>query len=393
MITCDCIKLRWCKTEGKKFALAMLALSWLVLGESVCSYVVAEDWLFERGNLQSTGVAPSSLPASPVERWRYEQPGTSFEATVVVAQGIAYVGDTDGTFHAINISTGKAVWTKIFEETGFLSAAAIEGDHLWVGDYDGTVRCLSLKEGAERWQATLPAEIMAGPVVYQGNLLVTTEAGTFTSFDAKSGQRQWEFTIDAPLRCTPTVVAGKALLAGCDGNLHTIDLATGKQVATFGIGGPTGNTPVASKKCLYFGTEEGTFYAIDVEKEPMKILWKYTDPRRRQGIRTAAAVTDKLAIYGSQGKRVYAVDLATGEAKWTFPTRTRVESSPLVTGKSVIVATQRGRLHLIDLVTGKATWSHNAGGGFVASPVVVDSQLLLGNTDGTLYCFGEKKEP
>jgi outer membrane protein assembly factor BamB len=86
------------------------------------------------------------------------------------------------------------------------------------------------------------------------------------------------------------------------------------------------------------------------------------------------------------------VDIETGEPKWTFPTRTRVESSPLITGDVVIAATQRGMIHAIDLETGEETWNFNAGGNFVASPVVVDGVLLIGNTDGTLYAFGEKEK-
>ena len=36
-------------------------------------------------------------------------------------------------------------------------------------------------------------------------------------------------------------------------------------------------------------------------------------------------------------------------------------------------------------------WEYDAGGGFTAAPAVVDGRIILGNTDGTLYCFGSKK--
>ena len=157
------------------------------------------------------------------------------------------------------------------------------------------------------------------------------------------------------------------------------------------IDGPTGSTPALRGSRLYFGTEQGTFYAVETKDSPMEVAWTFADPRRRQGIRTAAAVNDKLAIFGSQGKAVYAIDLATGEPKWTFTTRVRVESSPIIAGGSAIVATQRGRLHVVDLESGDATWDYDCGGGFIASPVVVEGKLVIGNTDGTLYCFGEGK--
>ncbi len=368
---------------------------WMLFSAVISFFVIgsiagAEDWPVARGDAQSTGVAQSSLASSPALLWRYEVPESSFEATAIVVGSVVYLGDVDGTFHAVKVDTGESVWMTTFEETGFLSAAAIANGRLWVGDYNGVFRCLSTQEGTEHWQQTLAAEVMAGPNLHEGNVLVTTEAGTFTSFDAESGEQQWEFVLEAPLRCTPTVVGGRAMLAGCDGKLHAIDLATGEDIESIEIDGPTGNTPAAVGGRLYFGTEQGTFFAIDAGKSPMSIAWKFADPRRRQSIRSAAAVNDALAVFGSHGKRVYAIELATGEKKWTFPTRTRVESSPLIAGNSVIVATQRGKIHLVDLDSGKSTWTYDAGGGFIASPVVVDGKLIIGNTDGTLYCFGKK---
>jgi outer membrane protein assembly factor BamB len=367
----------------------VVALALLSLCASTC---VADDWLLARGNLESTGVATSELPASPTELWRYSTGSAGLEGSVVVKDAIAYVGDVEGTIHAIDLKTGKAVWTKKYGDAGFLSSAAIDGDRLFIGDFDGALRCVALADGAERWNVPIEAEAMAGPMIYEGKVLVTTEAGTFTIHNADTGEEVGKFVIDAPLRCTPTIINGRAMLAGCDSKLHAIDVNTAQEVDSVAIDGPTGSTPAARGKMIYFGTEQGTFYAIDTSTSPPTIVWNYADRRRKQGIRTAAAVNDKLAVYGSQGKAVFAVDIETGESKWTFPTRTRVESSPLIAGNVAIAATQRGTLHAIDLESGEETWSFDAGGNFVASPVVVDGMLLIGNTDGTLYAFGEKKE-
>ncbi len=361
----------------------------------LCSLLIgplrAEDWPVARGNLHSTGVAASELPTEPEIVWTFDSEGSSFEATVVVEQGKIYVGDADGTFYAIELATGKKLWSKKFDDAMFTSAAAVAGERLWVGDLVGKLRCLSTEDGSLIWEKQLDAEMMAGPMLYEGQLLTTTEGGTFTSFDAASGDVKWEQKIDAPLRCMATVVDGKAMIAGCDSKLHVYNLADGKEVGAIDIDGPTGSTPAARDGKIYFGTEEGTFYAIDTTTDPMTVVWTFSDPRRRQGIRTAAAVDDKFAVFGSQGKAAYGIDLKTGEKVWDFPTRTRVESSPLIAGKVAIVATQRGKLSLVDLQSGEATWEHEDGGGFLASPVVVDGKLVIGNTDGTLTCFGAKE--
>jgi outer membrane protein assembly factor BamB len=173
--------------------------------------------------------------------------------------------------------------------------------------------------------------------------------------------------------------------------LHVIDATKGTELHTVEIDGPTGATPAMQGDRVYFGTEGGTFYAIDVPGDDAvepAVAWTQRDPRRGQPIRTAAAVTEQIVVYGSQGKAIYGRDPKTGEQKWILPTRSRVESSPVIAGETVIVATTAGKLYLLDPATGETKYENDLGGGFTASPAVVDGRIILGNTDGTLYCLG-----
>jgi outer membrane protein assembly factor BamB len=146
---------------------------------------------------------------------------------------------------------------------------------------------------------------------------------------------------------------------------------------------------------VYFGTEGGTFFAIDVpddNREPPGVAWTYRDPRRGQPIRSAAAISDDLVVFGSQGKALFGLHPKNGALRWTLPTRSRIESSPIIAGRHVIAATTAGKMYLLDAATGEAKWEYDAGGSFTASPAVAGGRIILGNTDGTLYCFGQKKK-
>ncbi len=201
------------------------------------------------------------------------------------------------------------------------------------------------------------------------------------------------FKIEAPLRCTPTIAGGQVVLAGCDARLHVINASDGKEVDTVEIDGPTGSTPAMHGEQVYFGTESGTFFAINIStaggKKPA-VVWSHKDPQRSQSIRAAAAITDQIVVYGSQNKTVYCLDPASGNQKWKFPTRSRVESSPVIAGSRVVAANAQGKMYLLDIANGEVKWEFDAGGGFTASPAVVDGRIIIGNTDGTLYCFGLK---
>jgi outer membrane protein assembly factor BamB len=354
----------------------------------------AEDWPVVRGDTLGTGVAKSAVPENPEVLWTYRaKQDAGFDATAVIVDGIIYVGDSAGTFHAVRLADGKPVWTKEFPDSGFAAGAAVEKDHLYVGDLEGNVRCLAIADGAERWTMKMDAEVYAGPTTHGDDVLVTSESGTLICLDAASGKERWPaFRIDSPLRCSPTIAGERVMLAGCDSLLHVINVADGKETHTVEIDGPTGSTPAIHGERVYFGTEGGTFFAIDVpadaEKEPA-VAWSYRDKKHGQPIRSAAAVTDRIIVYGSQGKAICGLDPATHEPKWQVATRSRVESSPVISGNRAIAATTAGKIYLLNVDTGEATWEYEAGGGFTASPAVVDGRIVIGNTDGTLYCFGK----
>ncbi|HEY3394122.1 MAG TPA: PQQ-binding-like beta-propeller repeat protein, partial [Lacipirellulaceae bacterium] len=141
--------------------------------------------------------------------------------------------------------------------------------------------------------------------------------------------------------------------------------------------------------------EGGTFFAIDVpadsETEPA-VAWTYRDPQRGQPIRTAAAVTEEVVVYGSQGKAIYGLNPANGEVKWKLPTRSRIESSPVIAEGRVVAATAAGKLYLIDAASGEIIFENDFGGSFIASPGVVDGRVIIGNGDGTLYCLGSEEK-
>jgi outer membrane protein assembly factor BamB len=181
------------------------------------------------------------------------------------------------------------------------------------------------------------------------------------------------------------------MLSGCDSLLHVINAADGTETHTVKIDGPTGSTAAMAGERVYFGTEGGTFFAIDVpadgQGEP-EVAWTYRDPQRGQPIRTAAAVTDDVVVFGSQGKAIYGLNPANGEELWKLPTRSRIESSPVIAAGRVVAATAAGKLYLIDAGSGDIVFESDFGGSFTASPAVVDGRVVIGNGDGTLYCLG-----
>jgi outer membrane protein assembly factor BamB len=72
---------------------------------------------------------------------------------------------------------------------------------------------------------------------------------------------------------------------------------------------------------------------------------------------------------------------------WTFPTRGKIESSPVVARSKVLVGSDDGRVYGVTLGDGKQYWSYEIGQPIQSSPAVVDGHLVIGAEDGVVYCF------
>jgi len=341
-------------------------------GQGAAADPAALAWPLFRGDPLASGVAPGSLPAQPGVVWKHVVENGAFEATAVIAEGRVFVGDADGTFYAFDLDSGEVKWTAK-GELGFVAAAAVRDGKVYVGDIDGLFHCYDATDGKELWKHQAAAQIDGGANFHGENVLFGAQDGTLTCLRAADGEPVWEYQIDDQIRCSPTIVEGRAFLAGCDSRLHIVDVEQGKALADVEIDSPTGATPAVRGSRVFFGTEGGAFYAIDWKEA--RVDWRYASEERNVAFRSSAAVTGQLAIVGGRDKLLHALDLQSGEAKWTFPARKRIDSSPVVVESRVWVGSADGRLYALDLASGRKTWDYDAGGDFAASPAIAEYRL------------------
>lgn len=351
----------------------------------------ASAWPLFRGNPQMTGMAASSLPANLALLWSFRVKDGAFEVTAAIASGMAYIGDLDGKLYALDMNTGQKQWEFVTDDelVGFSAGSAMRDGLLYIGDVNGKFYCLNADEGKPVWSFQTEGEISSSPNFYKDNVLIGSQDGTLYCLNAKSGELVWKIAIGDQIRCSPTIAGNRGFLAGCDSRLHIIDLESGDKVADVPIDGPTGVTPAVRGDLVFLGAESGTFYAVDWKKA--EVAWKWEGGSNGLGIRSSAAVTESLLLFGGRDKRLHALDPATGKEKWSFLTRGKIDSSPVVSGTRAYFGSADGRLYAVDLATGEKAWEYEASGRFLGSPAVVAGKLMIASDDGVVYCFGAKE--
>ena len=385
----------------------LLALMSAVAAADGIEAAPADAWPMARGCPAGTGRSATTLELPLAEAWHRAFEGTAFAAVPVIADGVVFVGDLDGTFRAVSLADGADRWTFTAADAGFPAAAAIGGAGVArlvvVGDDTGLVRGIAAATGEVRWTYETEGEISGGPTIIDAadgpRVLVGSQDASLACLSLADGKLLWKHSIADQIRCSPTVArtaAGdRVFLAGCDGKLHVIDAATGAETAAVPIDGPTGTTPAVAGDRVFFGTEGGVFFGIDFVKGAA--AWRKPAAVTGQSYRSSAAIADRLAIVGFRGKAIEAFATTDGERAWRRPTRGRVEASPAVvtaTGPGgapprevAIVADAAGVVVALDAATGEPAWDFDAGGGFGGGPAVAAGRVVIASDDGTLWCF------
>jgi outer membrane protein assembly factor BamB len=171
---------------------------------------------------------------------------------------------------------------------------------------------------------------------------------------------------------------------------------------------PTGDrvlsTPALSHGVVYFGSDDGFFYAVDTTNGEQ--IWSY---RTGDKVRSSPAVADGVVFFGSYDGNFYAVHRSTGREKWRFRTTgerhwraknldgmTPAEevhpdpwdfflSSPVLAEGVVYFGTGEGMLYALDTGTGQPVWTFETGDTIHSSPAIADGTLYVGNMESRLY--------
>lgn len=97
------------------------------------------------------------------------------------------------------------------------------------------------------------------------------------------------------------------------------------------------STPAQDKDCLYFGTDEGLFYALNKKDGLIKWSFKTGEHIQKKGIFSCPLILNNLVFFGSYDGNLYALEKETGEEKWTFIEADWIGSSPCVSKKHNLV--------------------------------------------------------
>lgn len=360
----------------------------------------ADSWPMHRGDQNLQGIAAGKLPDKLRLLWTFQverpkrsdgtaglQPG--IKASSVIHKGKVFVGDDNGTFHAREFVTGKALWT-FKAEDAIEGAALILNDQIIFGSGDGFLYCLD-PSGKLVWKYETADQVLAAPNWAKDPesddlwVLAGSYDGSVHCVRVRDGKPVWKYSTDNFVNGSPAIAGDKVIFGGCDTYLYVLELATGKELESIEADAYIASSVAVSSEIGYVGHYDNAVIAFSTTSGD--ILWKYKK-KSFPYFSSCAVAKDKIYI-GGRDKSMHAINRKTGEGLWTFKTRGQVDSSPVLCDGKVLFGSIDGNFYSVNANTGEEVWSYDVGAGIIASPAVADSMVFIGDEKGNLFAFGD----
>jgi outer membrane protein assembly factor BamB len=292
-------------------------------------------WPLPNADVANTRHVRGPIDTTSVSRlrraWTVPIAASGYATTPVVAGGVLYTEDLDSNVHAIDLRSGRSLWTKEYHDTNVgPNGVTVAGGRVY-GATNSSAFALDQRTGRELWHTDLirsPAEaIDMAPGYHDGTVYVSTalrtggSVGILWALDAATGRRRWKWVqVPTGLWGHPDINAG--------GGLWHPPAFDGKGALYIGIGNPlpfpgTEEWPWGSSRP---GANRWNNSLVKLDERTGRFVWGrqvlphdiYDWDLECPPILAKVAGRPVVLASGKMGI-VYAFDAASGKLRWKRP--------------------------------------------------------------------------
>jgi outer membrane protein assembly factor BamB len=257
-------------------------------------------------------------------------------------------------------------------ETERLLRITISGDLLFAQTSYAMLHTFDAESGRLLWSAQLGDRTgFARGVASNSFAVFVSNADSFFSLDKKTGWPIWKVDLGTIPTSTPACDEERAMLGLTTGKIYAYTLKSRDAKGTETIltapleawnwqtGGPMLTRPLPATNVVVFGSSDSKVYVVMAdEKTP---LFRFS---------TGGAIGEGLSGFGtrtllipSADNNLYAVDLFTSKAIWTFSSGAPITQEPMVADQDIYMVNTAGNFSSLDPATGAVRWTSSTQGG------------------------------
>lgn len=352
-------------------------------------------------------------------KWTYKT-GGSINSTPLVAQEKVMFLSYDGYFYGLDQTTGNLMWKfktggeKIFEVKDYyngsfkpdfwdfyLSSAVNKDNLVYFGSSDTNLYALNIETGKKVWSYKTGASIHSSPAISDNTLVVGSWDSGIYGINATTGEENWSYTtgrdtanyIWLGIQSSPSIANGIAYVGSRDAKYYAIDIKTGETVwikEEFD-GSWMPSSAALGKENLYTGSSD-SFSFFSINKETGHINYK---TKTNAYTFSSPAIDSLMAYIGSANGRLFGIELESGAIKWEFQTiGSKMDTIGLfdANGEMDRIKSNELTADITDMpaLTALFTDIFASNGAVLSSPVISKQIIYFGSSDGYIYAITDK---
>ena len=332
-------------------------------------------------------------------------------ASPVVADGRIYVMDGGATVSALDFQTGREIWKSSFvprkghDREGYGGGLAYADGKLFVTSGFRFVAAMNASDGTVAWRHDVDTPVRGAPTVAGGKVYAVDATDQLLSYAQADGTPGWTYqALEEParfLRASSPAVSGDTVVAPfASGEITALQASNGNELWSYVLSLTNRNNalseirdiagrPVIYRGDVLAGSHSGVFAAVDLRSGQPRWSLPITTTTSPWPAGDVIYVTDqsgKLVCISREAGQVYwIIDLNKGVA----PKKRPVWSGPVLANDRVVVLSSAGELRALDAKTGATLKSLNlkVKGGVTLSPAMAGGELLVATEDAELIAI------
>jgi len=327
----------------------------------------------------------SDIVSTKLEKvWDYDVSAGFGGFSPTIRNGVVSVGTLKGEVYFIDASSGKKEASKGFG--GAIFSGPVLSDSLVIAASSGTKDNLfvyNLYSGNKVWTKTL-TDVESSPTLWNDAVFVATVGGDLYKFNVKNGVEIFHRHLPAPVRVSPAVSDSLCVFGCDDGNVYAISPADGKQIWKYSTGSPVWCSASMRDSLIFVGTTGGKLLML---REDGTLLFDFPVG----GKILSMPVSDGRDIYfGCNDGDFYAVNEKSGAPTWKVETGAPIVAAASQTKTQIIFGSYDENLYVVDKDDGKVTQKINLPGRAKTAPAIYGGYLVVGVEDTDVLCFAIK---
>ena len=255
---------------------------------------------------------------------------------------------------ALDVRTGEKVW-QCPTEAHSLSAAAVAAGTVYFTASDGLLHAVDGATGQKRWTVEHPIWGPAAPAIGEGVVCTGGRGKTLLGYAVADGAELWRFSADGWF-AVPLLIGAGCVYALCwDDCLYVLNAHTGRLIWKYrGERGKGFTSPIAVSGGWVFvgsrvyrqveGEQTGGYAMLALSAEDGSEIWRFYTERH---IFTPPVVAGDALFFGSNDGLFYALDVPSGEERWRVQVKSRAVTQPQVAGDVVCFGGRDGIVHAV----------------------------------------------